>query len=780
MDAYARQGERAVAGTLMAVGGTTRAGAAPPGPSKSSDRRADQQARAAGPGQKAKAKQPAPPRSADGPAPKARETRAEPAAQREKTKPAKQRRGFLDKVAKLASDPVGAAVAGVRELKDVGVRAATAGVDGARAGGRAIRQAAKATGRFVDRNSGKIGTIVGTAGIVLSFTPLAPVGVAMMGASMALAAHDTAKTYGAWRRGEVGFGQVALAGAGMIPGGSMSAVKLASGVGKGVAAARLGSEVVGYASGAAATGHMLKEWKRTGKPPSGWDALRTLNLVGGAAAARRASSGARKAAKPAAADAPAAGVAAAPSAVAGARAAAPPPPRRPAAAALDMGAVGTRRGSQRYRQYLPEQVTRREQALWGELQARHPDPRRVAADVLWVDRLADGSVVYMDRGGAVPVRPDGTRGRKAGAAHIIHDHWRGRNRAGEFDRWFGGGRRPGESANEFSARTSAGRAKLPNLVRQALTNGEVVGIQGDGRPIYRFTDLAGTQRHMAVSVSSNGRFVIGANPKASQGPSRKEIDRLHARSAEGADRPRGEAASGALVAGQAGGTTPGRLSRTAYRELEAARASGSAGGPRPGHALRQLRPLTESESRALDWQTGIAYRDINRDIRSSVVDADPSNRYRASRQHLSELDGAFEASAFERPARLYRGVRMQETDFQRMLSQGRHGDTAYMSTSRDPIVAYSFATRGLDASTLEPATGRPVIFEIEAQPGQRGLDASRLSGENEAEMLLPRGSEIRDIRVRIDDDGVAIVQGRLWQDPVRSADVPTTDAARRP
>jgi RHS repeat-associated protein len=65
-------------------------------------------------------------------------------------------------------------------------------------------------------------------------------------------------------------------------------------------------------------------------------------------------------------------------------------------------------------------------------------------------------------------------------------------------------------AGEFEGK-GVSREKVPELVMQAATRGEKVGMQGT-RPIYE-VEFEGQTRRVAVTVGNNG-FVVGANPKS--------------------------------------------------------------------------------------------------------------------------------------------------------------------------------------------------------------------------------------------------------------------------
>lgn len=57
--------------------------------------------------------------------------------------------------------------------------------------------------------------------------------------------------------------------------------------------------------------------------------------------------------------------------------------------------------------------------------------------------------------------------------------------------------------------------KIPKVVMQAVTEGNIVGYQGSGtgRPIYQVT-VNGQQQRIAITVGSNG-YIVGANPRGS-------------------------------------------------------------------------------------------------------------------------------------------------------------------------------------------------------------------------------------------------------------------------
>lgn len=71
-----------------------------------------------------------------------------------------------------------------------------------------------------------------------------------------------------------------------------------------------------------------------------------------------------------------------------------------------------------------------------------------------------------------------------------------------------------EHGAEF-ANMGVSPAQIPEVVMQAVTEGNIVGYQGSGtgRPIYQVT-VNGQQQQIAVTVGSNG-FIVGANPRGS-------------------------------------------------------------------------------------------------------------------------------------------------------------------------------------------------------------------------------------------------------------------------
>jgi hypothetical protein len=97
-------------------------------------------------------------------------------------------------------------------------------------------------------------------------------------------------------------------------------------------------------------------------------------------------------------------------------------------------------------------------------------------DLLWITTMPGGKLAFLETGNV-----------SAGLTHVIARH-----------------------GVEFADNGIALR-DLPDLIRQALSDGKVIGYQGSdtGRPIYEIM-YNGVERHVAITVGSNG-FVVGAN-----------------------------------------------------------------------------------------------------------------------------------------------------------------------------------------------------------------------------------------------------------------------------
>ena len=96
--------------------------------------------------------------------------------------------------------------------------------------------------------------------------------------------------------------------------------------------------------------------------------------------------------------------------------------------------------------------------------------------IVTIFRNADGRIVWLEKG-------DSARG----LAHII-----------------------GEHGAEFAAHGYS-EAEIPDLLRQALQSGKIIGYQGKGagRPIYEVM-FGGKLVKIAITVGSNG-YIVGAN-----------------------------------------------------------------------------------------------------------------------------------------------------------------------------------------------------------------------------------------------------------------------------
>ncbi|WP_084714855.1 RICIN domain-containing protein [Streptacidiphilus rugosus] len=97
-------------------------------------------------------------------------------------------------------------------------------------------------------------------------------------------------------------------------------------------------------------------------------------------------------------------------------------------------------------------------------------------DLLWVTSMPGGQLAFLETGNI-----------NAGLIHVVARH------GVEF------------ADNGITLR------EVPDLIRQALTDGKVIGYQGNdmGRPIYEIL-YKGVERHVAITVGDNG-FVVGAN-----------------------------------------------------------------------------------------------------------------------------------------------------------------------------------------------------------------------------------------------------------------------------
>jgi filamentous hemagglutinin len=102
-----------------------------------------------------------------------------------------------------------------------------------------------------------------------------------------------------------------------------------------------------------------------------------------------------------------------------------------------------------------------------------PVPRHVIATAT----LPSGQIVFLETGNA-----------NSGLTHIIDQH-----------------------AQDF-ANVGISENQIPNVIMDALTEGQIVGYQGKGtgRPIYQI-EVNGVKQNIAITVGSNG-YIVGANP----------------------------------------------------------------------------------------------------------------------------------------------------------------------------------------------------------------------------------------------------------------------------
>jgi len=94
---------------------------------------------------------------------------------------------------------------------------------------------------------------------------------------------------------------------------------------------------------------------------------------------------------------------------------------------------------------------------------------------LRIGQVSNGRVVFLETGS-----------NTAGLQHIINAH-----------------------GSDFANR-GVSIEQIPDLVMKALSDNNIVGSQGAGRPIYE-TIFNGTKQLVAITVGSNG-YIVGANP----------------------------------------------------------------------------------------------------------------------------------------------------------------------------------------------------------------------------------------------------------------------------
>ncbi|HHT0380204.1 TPA: hypothetical protein ACTW5H_005057 [Raoultella planticola] len=93
---------------------------------------------------------------------------------------------------------------------------------------------------------------------------------------------------------------------------------------------------------------------------------------------------------------------------------------------------------------------------------------------------SSGKIIFLEKGSS-----------KAGLQHIVESH-----------------------GSQF-AQIGVSEARIPDIVMKAVTDGKIVGYQGNGtgRPIYE-TMINGKKYNIAVTVGNNG-YIVGANLRGS-------------------------------------------------------------------------------------------------------------------------------------------------------------------------------------------------------------------------------------------------------------------------
>ncbi|WP_336985141.1 hypothetical protein [Asaia sp. HN128] len=96
-------------------------------------------------------------------------------------------------------------------------------------------------------------------------------------------------------------------------------------------------------------------------------------------------------------------------------------------------------------------------------------------------RLPDGKVFFLEEGT-----------KASGLRHIVDKH-----------------------GSEFEKKGIA-QSDIPKVIRQALSEGKIVGYQGEGtgRPIFQ-TTVNGSELNIAITVSENG-YIVGANMRGAR------------------------------------------------------------------------------------------------------------------------------------------------------------------------------------------------------------------------------------------------------------------------
>ena len=90
---------------------------------------------------------------------------------------------------------------------------------------------------------------------------------------------------------------------------------------------------------------------------------------------------------------------------------------------------------------------------------------------------------------------------------------------------------------------------------------------------------------------------------------------------------------------------------------------------------------------------------------------------------------------------VHRGVNLPATALRMLVPGSRHIENGFSSTSTDPKMAERFSHE----DSFSMGNTVPVVFHHKLPAGARGL---RVPGNNESEVLLPRGRHFKVVSVK--------------------------------
>ena len=145
--------------------------------------------------------------------------------------------------------------------------------------------------------------------------------------------------------------------------------------------------------------------------------------------------------------------------------------------------------------------------------------------------------------------------------------------------------------------------------------------------------------------------------------------------------------------------------------------------------------LTTAQGRATQFYSNIGYREINDKLRG-IAPVDPTlSILKDADKLIADLDAAIARSTVPNELVLYRGASVVDPGRFGNLKVGSvFTDEAYGSWSGNRHIAKEFAD-----GAKERIGGKPYLFRIKTEPGQRALYV----GPKEAEFILPRGARYR-------------------------------------